>query len=174
MVSCRGNEGARTGGEERKIVSASMMATALECGLQARKFKVQTEAIQAAGRAIAEFVDRLENRRRATVPEFESLRFRHLTPLEAAPVAAFAFLASADWDACAGIVSASFCIVSACHAQRVGSTTSPTRRYTVSVMRLSVCPSRRDALPRSPISEAALGRMSLNWKARTSAARVAS
>lgn len=45
---------------------------------------------------------------------------------------------------------------------RVGFTISPTRRYTVSVMRLSVCPSSRLASPRSSISLAAFGRISRN------------
>jgi len=75
---------------------------------------LKRKRLQPAGRAVARFVGRLENRRRATVLEFESLRFRHLTPLEPAYYAGFAFLVlanSSPWDC---TISASFWIVSAC------------------------------------------------------------
>lgn len=44
------------------------------------------------------------------------------------------------------------------HDHRVGFTISPTRRQTVSVMRLLVCPSNRLACPKSSISLASFGR----------------
>ena len=67
------------GGEERrKIVSATRYKGRVECGLQRDKKGEVAETNSAVRRATAGFVAGLENRRRATVLEFESLRFRHL------------------------------------------------------------------------------------------------